>query len=394
MQRAILLLGAAITSLSLASEPPSVSAKSAIVVDERSGKVLYSKAPDSRRFPASTTKILTALLLLEMCPPEERVVAPADIETITGSSLHLKPGEAVTARDMAYALIVRSANDGSYAVAVHLAGSVKEFARLMNERAAKIGCKNTHFTNASGLHDPMHYSSARDLSLIAREAMRNPEFRKVAATRKVQIGRSVNQEDVWLISKNKPLETDPTADGIKTGYTNPAGQCYVGSATRMGYRFITVVLASESWKEDHKALIDWAFQNYKRSLVASPGDVVGRVKVQDGPPGGVEAEVVESVFLAHRVDSKPAVTVRMEPTAGLAAPVAKGQPLGEAVFEDGDGWTFRAPVVAAKDADRRIALAQGGPAWTFGLFALALGGGAYAMRRKSRRAASYGIAGK
>lgn len=397
--RSILIASAAlISALADANDVPAaellappIKAKSAIVVDEKSGKVLFEKSADAKRFPASTTKILTTLLLLENCNPDEAVVAPMDIEDVKDSSLHLKPGETIKAGEIAYGLMVRSANDGAYAVAIHIAGSVPEFATMMNERAKRIGCKSTHFTNPNGLHDPNHYSTARDLMMIAREAMKNPMFRQVAATRKHWIERDLNLEDQWLISKNHFLEHDPSTNGIKTGYTRPAGHCFVGSATRNGYRFISVILASDAWKDDHKALINWAFKYFERSVVAQRGQVVGSLAVSGGPAEGIPVKLSEPVYYAHRKGWEPQLKSVIEPQAGLRLPVEEGQKVGFATYSDGTGWSVRVPVFAAARVSPFLASTAGvGHPWTTLLFAGMLGAGAYALRKKARRYASHG----
>ncbi len=368
------------------TDPSAVRAKSALVVEEKSGKVLWERAADAKRFPASTTKILTALLLLERCRPEDRIVAPAEIETIEGASLHLKPGESVSARDMLYAIMLRSANDGCHATAQHIGGSLPAFAELMNKRAKEIGCKNTSFRTPSGLHDPLHYTTARDLFLMAREAMQNPEFRAAARTRKRQIGRTMNQEDTWLISKNRFLAWDPTYEGIKTGYTNPAGHCFVGCATRNGIRVYTVILASDDWKVDQKLLMDWAFKNHRRSEVASKGGVIGKIAVQGGVSDSVPVAAAQPVLYAHRLGVQPSVRFQLESSVPVAAPVRKGQALGFAVASDGSGWTMRVPVAASEDvaAAEPLAARSG---WGFGVGACTLALAAYAMRRRAKRMA-------
>jgi D-alanyl-D-alanine carboxypeptidase (penicillin-binding protein 5/6) len=373
-------------------DAPQILAKSAIVVDERSGKVLYEKAADAKRFPASTTKILTSLLVIERCRPEEMVTAPLGVDEVEGSSLHLKPGERLSVRDLLYGLMVRSANDGSVTAAIHVAGSIPGFARLMNKRAKAIGCTNTNFVAPHGLHDPNHYTSARDLSLIAREAMKDPLFRQIARTRKIQIRRSMNQEDTWLISKNRMLESDPTADGIKTGYTNDAGSCYVGSATRGGFRFITVVLASESWKEDHKALIDWAFKTHTRSMVSAPGMAVGSAKVEGGAAPAVTLLAQDDVYYAHRRDVAPNLSVSLSNAAPLKAPIEAGQSLGEAVLSDGAGWQARVPVVAATAVPKATLFSAGGRPISFAVIGGLLLVGGMAMRGRSRRLYAHGLA--
>jgi D-alanyl-D-alanine carboxypeptidase len=145
-----------------------ITAESAIVIEASTGKVLFEKDADAKRYPASTTKIMTALLFLENVKPGEMITAPFDVEEVTGSSLHLKPYEQVPAEDVLYALLLRSANDAAYSVALHIGGSERRFAQMMTERAAAMGCTSTNFTNPHGLHDPQHYTTARDLAIIGR----------------------------------------------------------------------------------------------------------------------------------------------------------------------------------------------------------------------------------
>src|SRR5688572_28414556 len=163
---------------------PVVSALSAIIVDERTGKVLWSKNPDAPRYPASTTKIMTAMLLIELCRPNEFITAPADVEKVTEASLNLKPGEKISVKDMVYALMIRSANDGAYSVARHISGSVESFAELMNSRAFELGCTGTSLKNPHGLNNKDHVTTARDLAIMARAAMKYPEFRQAVNSRK------------------------------------------------------------------------------------------------------------------------------------------------------------------------------------------------------------------
>ncbi|HXH60425.1 MAG TPA: D-alanyl-D-alanine carboxypeptidase family protein, partial [Fimbriimonadaceae bacterium] len=241
-----------------------VTAESAIVIAARSGKVLYEKDADAKRYPASTTKIMTALLLAERVDPDTIITAPDDVESVGGSSLHLRPGEKVSAGDLLLAILLRSANDAAYTVALYMGGSVENFAKMMNDRAKEIGCTNTHFVNPHGLHDPDHYTTARDLAKIARVAMQNKRFAKAAGSISKTISRSDDEEDVVIKTHNKFLETRPDATGVKTGWTVPAGRCFVGSAERDGLSVITVVLKSDDWLDDSDVLADWAFETWHR----------------------------------------------------------------------------------------------------------------------------------
>lgn len=322
-----------------------LSAKSAILIDEQSGKVLWSKDADTSRFPASTTKIMTALLMIERCRPNDIVTAPKDIEKVGEASLHLKSGEKMTVRDLLWGMLLRSGNDGCVAAAVHCSGSVEAFCKEMNDRAKQIGCTNTNFHNPNGLPDKEHSTTAHDLALIAREAMRYPEFREIVHNRKHTIERSINTADTLMVSKNKFIEADPTADGIKTGYTRAAGQCFVGSATRGGNRLISVVLASESWLPDTMSLVNWGFANFevRRTLLAGQ-PLEDKLKLAGGAE--IAAGPVRAVRFMARKGSDGAVTMEPKWSSGLQAPIVRGQQVGMLSISDGTGWTDEIPLVA------------------------------------------------
>ena len=327
--------------------PGPLDAGSAIAIDAGSGKVLWSKNPDVPRFPASTTKIMTGLLLAERLKPDDVIVAPWDVALVRESSMHLRPFERLTARDMLTALMLRSANDGCYAVAVRLAGSVEKFADMMNARAKEIGCTGTHFHNPNGLNDPQHTTTAHDLALIGREAMRNPLFASVVKTYRAHIDRSINKKDEWMVNHNKRLPKDPTCDGIKTGWTVPAGKCFVGSAVRDGWRAITVVLKAKDWQKDTAALTDWAYARYGRRDRFELGGKVADVPVQGGTSATVVAVPERPAYnLVVRGSAPEASRHEVVLDPAVQAPVAPGQRLGELVLTDADGFEQRVPLLA------------------------------------------------
>lgn len=370
--------------------PLTVSAQSAIVMDAATGRVLWEKDADTQRYPASTTKIMTALLLIENCRLDEVITAPPDVETVAESSLHLKPGEQVTARDMLYALMLRSANDAAYSVARHIGGSVEGFAQMMNARARDLGCTNTNFTNPHGLRDEKHMTTARDLALIARAAMTHPEFREVVKTVKYSITRSINKGDELLVSHNKWLLRDATADGIKTGFTIPAGQCYVGSATRNGYRLITVVLKSTDWQADHRQMLDWAFARFERKPLGSAGQITGTARVIGGESEEVAAALENDLYT---ILPKTSLGQTLQPDIRLGevkAPVAQGQRVGEIVYRDAAGFEVSAPLVAVSGVKASVPLLAAAGSYKslifFGGVCLA---GRYVLKRRARRRTSY-----
>jgi D-alanyl-D-alanine carboxypeptidase (penicillin-binding protein 5/6) len=209
---------------------PQVQARAAILMDAETGQVLYAKNAHKPLPPASITKVMTAILVLERCDLDAVVKASERAVNTKASSMHLRVGEQVKVRDLLYALMLRSANDAAVALAEHAAGSVEAFAQLMNEKAKSLGAKHTHFVNPHGLHDPRHLSTAYDLALITRYAMENETFRAIVKTPYYIVERSMNQDDLWMVNKAKFLQEYPDAEGVKTGYTNPAGYCFAGSA--------------------------------------------------------------------------------------------------------------------------------------------------------------------
>lgn len=355
------------------SSPPELGAKSAILVDEVSGKVLFSKNPDLICFPASTTKVMTAMLLLERCRPEEKIKVPAKLKFVDGASLNLKPGEVFTASNLIRGILWRSANDACEVAATHVAGSVSKFVDLMNARAKALGCTNTKFTNPHGLPDEKHVTTVRDLATIAREAMKDPEFRAIVAQRKGKISRSINQADTTIISKNKVLDLDPTADGIKTGYTRAAKSCYVGSASRNGARFISVVLGSEDSLGEHMALMDWGHTVFQAKLLKQDEYSDYRSEVRHGN-GPVRAGIVKDT----RIVLGPSVqaTATFEE---LTAPIARGTVVGELILTDATGNEERVPLVAHESVPLRESSLS-----TMGLAGFAMLS-LLAMRRKRTR---------
>ncbi len=382
----LLLAGAALaTAIDIRSE-------SAVVIEGATGKILWSKNPDVSRFPASTTKIMTAILLIENCKIDDIITAPADIAKIKEASMHLMPGEKVKMKDMLYALMLRSANDGCYAVAVHIAGSVEKFSEMMNERAKQIGCKNTHFHNPNGLNDPLHTTTALDLALMAREGMNLPLFREVVKTPRKQINRSENWQDTWMTSKNKLLKLDPTADGVKTGYTVPAGHCYVGSATRDGRQLITCVLKGEkdTWQQDHLDLLDFGFKEFSRKQVVGKGEPIWNFEI-----GGenVTAGPEEPVFVSQPATSKPTYQGSFEQLPNLKTPIAANALVGTMIVRDADGFVNRIPmhrVSGTKLVASANQSSTGQSRWSWLVFGGLLVGGISLMRGRSRRMISLG----
>lgn len=236
-------------------QPPSISAKQAILIDSKSGEVLFEKNADEKGYPASTTKIMTALVTLDICeeigaPVDTLVKIPEEAVGVEGSSLYLKKGEERTLENLLYGVMLRSGNDGATALASIMGGNVEHFVDLMNEKARKLGCTGTNFVNPSGLYDENHYTTARDLSKIARCAMENKTFRQVAGAKSWEEYQN----------KNKTVFQYDGATGIKIGFTKMSGRTLVASSKRQGTELICVVLSDGNWFNDAYALMDYGYE--------------------------------------------------------------------------------------------------------------------------------------
>lgn len=226
------------------SQDLSLAAQSAALVDSYSGEFLYSKNPDAKEYPASSTKILTALIVIEAGNLDQIVtVAPEDTK-VEPSSLDLKPGQQFTRRQLLFGMLLKSANDVAMCLARDNAGSVPAFAEKMNLRAAELGATSSHFVNPHGLHDPNHYTTAHDLVLIARAAMQQPLFRQIVSTI-YYTWRTPTGQVAELRNHNRLLRHFAGCNGLKTGYTRPAQQVLVSSALRGGHEVISVVLHTD-----------------------------------------------------------------------------------------------------------------------------------------------------
>ena len=244
-----------------AEERPGVSAQSAIVMNS-GGEVVYEQAADEERLIASTTKLMTALVVLERCDLDEEVEIPASCCGIEGSSVYLYPGQRCTVRELLLGLLLASANDAAEALAVHVAGDEAGFAELMNEQARALGMEHSAFANPHGLDAPGHHSTARDLARLMLRCMEEPGFPELCTQQSAQVG------DQTILNHNKLLSRCPGCVGGKTGFTKAAGRCLVSCVEREGTRLVCVTLSDPDDWNDHMRLYDWAFANYGERVLA------------------------------------------------------------------------------------------------------------------------------
>ena len=225
--------------------------------------ILYEKSADEKAYPASTTKIMTALVTLENLekydsPITQTVEVPAEAAGVEGSSLYLAAGEKISMEDLLYGLMLVSGNDAATALACIIGGTQENFVSMMNDKAAELHCSSTHFTNPSGLFDEDHYTTARDMAVIAREAMKDPTFRKIVAAKDHKAQRT-DSDYLTFHNKNKTIFQYDGGTGIKIGYTQASGRTLVASAERDGRSMICVVMSAPDWFQDAYKLMDYGF---------------------------------------------------------------------------------------------------------------------------------------
>lgn len=305
-----------------------LSAEHAILMDAGSGRVLYEKNADARSLIASTTKIMTALVVCEQCNVLDRVRIMPEAVGIEGSSMYLQAGEILTVQELLYGLMLQSGNDAAVALAIYCGGTVEGFAQLMNDEARRLGLTGTHFENPNGLDNENHYSTARDLAKLTAYTLENEVFSKTVSTKSIQVG------DRSLTNHNKLLWRYEGADGVKTGYTKAAGRILVSSATRDGRQLIAVTInAPDDWN-DHTRLLDYGFQQFEPRCLVQAGQCLGQLDVLSGD--GATVDLIAAEDFSYPVAQGEQVETRFPGPGFVYAPVLAGEEAGMAhVLLDG-----------------------------------------------------------
>ncbi len=306
------------------------SASGMAMLELDSGRIIMQKSADKRLPMASTTKIMTAITVIEHTKSlDKTVVIPDEAVGVEGSSIYLQHGEELSIRDLLYGLMLQSGNDCAVALAITVGGSVENFADMMNVLAQQIGAKNTHFVNPHGLHDDDHYTTAYDLALISAYAMRNPVFAEIVGTKMYKTTWKDHDYGRVIVNKNKILSTFEGGNGIKTGFTKKAGRCLVSSAERNGKTLICVVLNCGPMFEECSSLMEMAFDKLIMSDIISTNTPLNNIKVKGGKQEFVNVGL-ESVFRYPLTESEmEELRFEFDLPSEISAPVKKGERIGK-----------------------------------------------------------------
>lgn len=308
---------------------PAITGKSAILIDSASGQLLYEKNKDDKLPPASTTKILTALIAIESGRLDELVTVGPNPPRVEGTKVYLEEGEQLILRDLVLAAMIHSANDAASAIAEHLAGSQEEFVRQMNSKARELGAINSNFMNPHGLSEEGHYTTASDLALIAKYAMQNETFSDIARRKILDW-----QGKAWqtrLININKMLWNYDGAQGVKTGYTKDAKYTIVASARRDSRSYLAVVLGSSGssiW-DDAGALLDYGFKNFQQIKLADPEETAAIVDINQNDKLRLVPSQAFSISLPVNEGNRVESRLHLQDLQGK---IAQGQEVGQFLF--------------------------------------------------------------
>ncbi|MFJ7754801.1 D-alanyl-D-alanine carboxypeptidase family protein [Peribacillus muralis] len=329
-------------------------AKSAILIERDTGTVLYDKNSDVRLSPASMTKIMTMLLIMEAIDKgelsmKEKIRTSEYAASMGGSQIFLEPGEEMTTEHMLKGISVGSANDASVAMAERLAGSEEEFVKKMNEKAKELGLKNTKFQNATGLSVKDHYSSAHDMSIMAKELLKYDMITRFTGTYEDYLRENTDKK-FWLVNTNRLVKFYPGVDGLKTGFTNEAKYCLTATAKKGNMRVIAVVFGAASPKERNAQvtkMLDYAFSQYITYPIYKRGEVLGETKVSKGSKKSVIGVTSEPIsVLAAKNGTAKDFTKKITLDKNLKAPIQKGDEIGTLELKKNGKVYVKSPIVA------------------------------------------------
>ncbi|MDQ7093386.1 D-alanyl-D-alanine carboxypeptidase family protein [Desulfosporosinus sp. PR] len=333
--------------------PGKISADAAVLMDVETGDVLFGKQANKRRPPASTTKIMTAILGLELGSSDEVVTVSPKAANVGEATLHLDPGEKINLYELITGALVKSGNDACVAIAEQIAGNEEQFVQLMNDKALALGAQNTHFENTNGLPNKDHYSTAYDLALIARHGLSIPQFASITRQKETEIHFLEPDVMMDLRNTNKLLWNYPYADGVKTGTTTAAGKCLVASATKDGRQLLVVVLNAPDRFGDAKKLLEWGFENTETVRLANAGQTIAEF-TESKDPIKVFTESPVEVSIPKAEHLKLQTRIVWEKTGDL--PIRAGERLGRWEVWLGEQRLGSVPLLSEREAAKNRSL--------------------------------------
>ena len=365
-----LLIGIFTLSISgpaLAAEKPNKSTtelapntKSAILIEMNTGSVIYEKNKDEQLSPASMTKIMTMLLIMEALDKkqitmDEKVRTSEYAASMGGSQIFLEPGEEMTVEQMLRGIAIGSGNDASVAMAEKLAGSEEEFVKLMNKKVKELGLKNTKFQNATGLPVKDHYSTAHDMSVMARELLKHEEITKFTSLYESYLRENTDKK-FWLVNTNRLVKFYPGVDGLKTGFTHEAKYCLTATAKKDNMRVIAVVFGAANPKERNAQvtqMLDYAFAKYQSREIYKKNMPLAMLTIEKGQKKKVSLVTSEPVaLLSKKGEEKLNIRPKIILHKDVQAPVEKGEQLGTVQMLLGDKVVSETPLIASEDVKR------------------------------------------
>lgn len=345
----------------------SLYSEAGILIDSKTGKILYGKNENVKMFPASTTKILTAIITIENCNLSDKVTASREaiISIPPGySNAEIQPNDTISVQDLLNVFLIHSANEAGYILAEHISGSIENFANLMNEKAKEIGCTNTHFTNPSGIHNENHYSTAYDMSLIAQYCMKNETFRKVVSTPYITFSPSEGKQLKFYNTNDLIINTSKYyykyAIGIKTGYTSQAKNCLISASSKDGLELIAVILGAAHSEEvsstryvDTINLFNYGFDNYKSTEILARNSVIKNVEVENATKDTKDLSLLAKDTISVLVPKNINIDT-LEPSIeinNLSAPISEGAVVGKITYNI-NGENYSTDLVAGNSIIR------------------------------------------
>jgi D-alanyl-D-alanine carboxypeptidase/D-alanyl-D-alanine carboxypeptidase (penicillin-binding protein 5/6) len=329
-----------------AAPAPTLSAASSVLYECHSGTFVCGKDADTQRPMASTTKIMTALVAARRANSlDDTVTVPKEAVGVEGSSLYLREGEQLPLRELLYGLLLQSANDAAVAIAVHVSGSLEAFVCEMNETAHELGLSRTHFVNPHGLHDDLHYTTARELALISAAALDDPTVKTIASTVRHTIPATNLSPARTIVNHNKLLRLCDGAIGLKTGFTKASGRCLVGAFERDGLLLVTVTLSAPNDWDDHRKLLDYGLCTLEARTVAEKGALHYEIPIIGAGVSSIRCTNADDVTLILPRDATPPEP-RIHLSHFAVAPIREGAVMGRLTYERDGKVLFDTSLVA------------------------------------------------